>query len=565
MKRKALIFIAALFAFLCLSACDNGKEEQTDSMPDTQTEQTQGSVQTEQVKPVLKKVTLQLTNNKKPLYQVVYSLNLGTDSKTAVTDFILRMYEKTGVQLPVVQDSTSKPTDKKEIIVCDTARSESKDMTKITYADYGIEALDDGTILVWGYGVSNIDKAFDSLLMGTFKMQDGEHYYKGLALIESRQSEVLAALPNATFGKIDGVYQSADEVFQVTVANARAADINTYKDILQKAGYKLHAENSIGAGNTFSTYKNDKYAIHTAYHGATSEMELIIEKLGYLPDSQAPMYTKKVDASITQLKIVDGGGMCYVIQLEDGSFVVIDGGVSNSSVQQELLTLLQSKNEGMGYEKPRVTWMFTHAHPDHIQLASNFLSTNASKIELTMVCANFIDLSRDYASTIGDGYSHAELMNTVRNKYPNAKIMNFHTGQKLRLAGCDITFYITHEDVYPVKMGTLNSSSAAWKMDFGSKTFMVLGDTTETSAEILNSYYGSSLKSTVMQAAHHGITASSGTANIIKLYSNIDPDVVMWANSNASAVAGFAGNTALLSKSGLVSYFSNQTKSYSIK
>ena len=61
-----------------------------------------------------------------------------------------------------------------------------------------------------------------------------------------------------------------------------------------------------------------------------------------------------------------------------------------------------------------------------------------------------------------------------------------------------------------------------------------------------------------------GTTASSGTAQIIKLYANIDPSVVMWANSNSTSVAKFAGNTALLSKSGLVSYYSNETKSYSI-
>ena len=67
-----------------------------------------------------------------------------------------------------------------------------------------------------------------------------------------------------------------------------------------------------------------------------------------------------------------------------------------------------------------------------------------------------------------------------------------------------------------------------------------------------------------MQAAHHGTTASNGTQHVIALYANIDPSVVMWANADATSVAGFSANTALLSKSGLVSYYSNETKSYSI-
>lgn len=568
MKSKILIFTLILSGLVCLSACNGKEAEQTEPVTDTQIEQAQDDKQTEpQSKPEVKKASLQLTKDKKPLYQVVYSSSLGADSRVAVTDFIKDMHEKAKVQLPIVTDATAKPADKKEIIICDTARSESKDMSKITYADYGIEALDDGTILVYGYGKSCLDKAFGYIVNGISQMQDKEYYYRGLAVIESRQSDVLAKLPCAAFGDVEGVYQSSDDVFQITLGDASESDFGAYKTALQNAGYTLHAENSIGTGNKFSTHKNDKYAIHTAYHSATSEMELIIEKLGYLPSASAPTYTRKVDASITQMKILDGGGMSYVIQLEDGSLIVIDGGVGNALAQQELLATLESKNSGTGYSKPQVTWMFTHAHPDHIQLAENFLGAYASRIDLKLVCANFIEYDRvnsEYGSVIGDGYSHKGLMNTVKNKYPDAKIMNFHTGQKLRLAGCDITFYITHEDVYPVKLGTLNSASAAWKMDFGSKTFMVLGDTTETSAEIMNTYYGSSLKSTVMQAAHHGVNASNGTQHLIALYANIDPSVVMWANADASKVAGFAANAALLSKSGLVSYYSNANKSYSI-
>lgn len=568
MKKRIFICVVLLLLTFCLVACQ-GEAGDTEADATSQNDsevQTSGESEAD-TEPAVSKVKLQFTSKKTSLYQIVYSLKLGADSRTAVTDFILDIHEKTGVQLPIVIDSTAKSTDKKEIIICDTTRAESKDMTKLTYADYGIETLEDGTILVWGYGKSSLDKALGSLLKGIDKMQDGDYYYRGLAVIESNYSDILAALPCAAAGNVEGVYRSSDNVFQVTVGKASASDFSAYKNKLQGAGYTLHAENSIGTDNKFSTYKNEKYAIHTAYHASTSEMELIIEKLGYLPSASAPTYTKKVDASITQMKLAESAGMSYVIQLEDGSLIVIDGGVGNALAQQELLATLESKNSGMGYSKPQVTWMFTHAHPDHIQLAENFLASYASRIDLKLVCANFIEYDRvnsEYGSVIGDGYSHKGLMNTVKNKYPDAKIMNFHTGQKLRLAGCDITFYITHEDVYPVKLGTLNSASAAWKMDFGSKTFMILGDTTETSAEILNTYYGSSLKSTVMQAAHHGTTASSGTAQIIKLYANIDPSVVMWANSNSTSVAKFAGNTALLSKSGLVSYYSNETKSYSI-
>ena len=549
---------------VCLWSCGGTDEPQTDTQSAQNGEVTEEQSETN-TPPTKQKVSLGITKGKIPLYQVVYPAGLGEDSRTAVTDFILDVYEKTGVQLPITSDSASASDNKKEIIICGTTRSASKDMSSISYAEYGMEALEDGTILVWGYGNTYLDKALGYLLNGMVKMQDGGYYYKGLVSIESSGSDILAELPKATFGKVDGVYESADDVYQVTVGEAQLNDFKAYKSLLANGGYTLHAENTIDSKNVFATYKNDKYAIHLGYHGNTSQMEIIIEKLGYLPSATAPTYTKKVSASITQMKLGSGGGMSYVIQLEDGSLVVIDGGLSDYTARKELLTVLQSKNARTDFEKPRVTWMFTHAHPDHIQLAADFLNENSKNIELVLVCANFIDQNSKYASTIGDGYSHATLMNIIRSKYPRAEIMNFHTGQTLKLAGCEIDFYLTHEDIYPVAVGTLNSTSSVWRMDFGGKTFMVLGDTTETGAEILNAYYGSTLKSTVMQAAHHGVTASSGTTNIKALYANILPDVVMWANADKAAVEKFAGNKDILARSGLVSIYSNEIKSYLIE
>lgn len=568
MKKKLLLFAVLMSAVVLLTACNDGGDDagQTDtndvSQSDVQESDDNGGGTADNTQKA-EKVTLNLVQGKKALYRIVYSNDIAEDSRTAITDFAKDFKTKTGVQLSIVADKTAKSSDLKEIVVCETSRSESVDMSGMTYADYGIDTLEDGTIRIWGYGNASVKKAFQKLLNATAKTDDG-YSYNGLSKIESSLSSVLAALPKAETGGVSGVYESADGVYQVTLGSMNKSGFTAYCSKLAANGFTLHSENTIDSNNTFATYKNDKYAVHVGYHGKASTVEVIIEKLGYLPSATAPTYTKKVEASITQVTVTQG--MLYVIQLEDGSFIIIDGGVSDGNVMTELMTVLNTKNSGTGYSKPQVTWMFTHAHPDHIALAADFLAKYYNDIELNLVCANFIDLERDYGSVIGDGYSHATLMKTVKTKYPKAQIMNYHTGQSLKLAGCEISFYLTHEDVYPITMGTLNTASTSWKMNFGGKTFMILGDSTETCAEILNQYYGTTLKSDVMQAAHHGVNSGSSTAPLLKqLYKNIDPKHVMWSNKNPANVTAFAGNSEILKKAGLVSYYGDETRTLLIK
>ena len=72
MKSKLLIFTLILSALVCLSACNGKEAEQTETETGAQIEQTQNNEQTEsQSKTEVKKANLQLTKEKKPLYQVV--------------------------------------------------------------------------------------------------------------------------------------------------------------------------------------------------------------------------------------------------------------------------------------------------------------------------------------------------------------------------------------------------------------------------------------------------------------------------------------------------------------
>jgi hypothetical protein len=325
---------------------------------------------------------------------------------------------------------------------------------------------------------------------------------------------------------------------------------STYTDLISQitsAGYTAYATNEID-GNLFATYTKGYMQINTAYYpnysngGYTGALKVVYSPKGYLPETSAPAYEKVTNAKITQLgtksSTHDAPGECFVIQLEDGSFVVIDGGGAYSnSLNDDMMVLMSflSAQKPASHEKPRVTWMFTHAHGDHIALALNFLGNYSNSIELDMICYNFPLITN--SSFVHDSDKNTlnypgELEEILDTKYPNAERFVFHTGQVLYLAGCKIEFLHTHEDLYPVAMDTLNKTSSTWKMTFKAndedteytgKSFLVLGDSEQQNCNFMAAVYDEALDCDMVQASHHGLNGGTSA-----LYQKITPSIVFW-------------------------------------
>lgn len=334
---------------------------------------------------------------------------------------------------------------------------------------------------------------------------------------------------------------------------------STYTDLISQmtnVGYTAYATNEID-GNLFATYTKGYMQINTAFYpnyssgGYTGALKVVYSPLGYLPEASAPAYEKVTDAKITQLGTKSSThpapGECFVIQLEDGSFVVIDGGGAYSNSLNDDMTALMSflsVQKPTSHEKPRVTWMFTHAHGDHIALALNFLKNYSDRIALDMICYNFPLITNN--SFVQDGNSNTlkypgELKEILDTKYPNAERFVFHTGQVLYLAGCKIEFLHTHEDMYPVTMDTLNKTSSTWKMTFKAneddteytgKSFLVLGDSEQVNCNFMAAVYDEALDCDMVQASHHGLNGGTSA-----LYQKITPSVVFWPIDSSRSVS----------------------------
>lgn len=220
-------------------------------------------------------------------------------------------------------------------------------------------------------------------------------------------------------------------------------------------------------------------------------------------------------------------GMSYVIQLRDGSFILMDGGVYDEDDMQYLYELLVKKTPAD--QRPVIAaWMFTHPHHDHIELPAYFVKQYAAKVEIRSFLYQFPDCEKLGALYRGEERVAEDvrlLEESMASCYPEAAVHTIHTGQKYVFPGAKIEILFTYEDADPQKLKSYNDTSAAWRVTFDNgTTFLVLGDCMGSTCRKLADQYGESMKSDILQLTHHGLLGGDKG-----LYQLIDPQICFWA------------------------------------
>ena len=83
------------------------------------------------------------------------------------------------------------------------------------------------------------------------------------------------------------------------------------------------------------------------------------------------------------------------------------------------------------------------------------------------------------------------------------------------------------EDLIPAALHNINNSSLVVRVNIGEHKIMLLADTCYDSAPIMINIWGDSLKSDIMQVAHHGIWPS-----IKELYEAVQGEVAIFPAAN---------------------------------
>lgn len=382
------------------------------------------------------------------------------------------------------------------------------------------------------------------------------------------QQEMLSALsvlpPNGT------LYDAGEGNTAYQLSDAAEADVLALTDRLKKDGFALYAANRIGASR-FQTYVRDASEtvafVHVMFHAAVRVLRITYGPLAYLPAITEPVFEKKAKPSITQMHLQmsdntlvcdsltgriasnnGAPGMSYLLQLADGRFIVIDGGNSDGVVTPALqnergdwVVGEPTKTEDAkrlydtmcsmlpaGESKPTVAlWLITHAHGDHMTLATDFLEIYKDCFDLELVAFNFLRFENtDFAPIMQTWVT--DFRTRVQTNFPHAKTWILHTGQKLVLPGCTMDVLCTAEDFAcsGKRLFDGNEVSAVVRFVIGNTSFLALADAYPTTCIFMRDAYRDALQSDILQLSHHGF---NGGVEVRGLYCLVDPKICFWA------------------------------------
>ena len=440
----------------------------------------------------------------------------------------------------------------------------------LTVAKESVEALNSSSLDEYGYYVKGqkiviygrtleeletAGAAFLVLLNESAKLDENK---KPLFQIDTtaqkkynNKSLSILSLPELTAGTEKLLCDDGDDARMWVAKSCTPDDFTTYKEALKSSSFNLYEENEIN-NNLYATFSKGDIIVDVWYTIDGYLRVTASKGFDLLPKNKLS-YTKKTDSGLAMVgptEWKDSGELTMFFLLEDGRFVVIDGGTA----QFQSETLLEAMRE-VAPDPDNITiacWIFTHTHGDHIGafvgVSKNWKSVYSGKLKIESFLYN---LAGKEQALVPNQMLTADdtVRKYINNTFPDAKRYKAHPGNKISFANMDIEILATHEsyimDYYPVFK---NACCLVLKITVNDQVIMIEGDTGELNNKVLADTYGSYLKCDILQATHHGNFGGLVEAN--KLFA---PEVVLYF-CNSTGVNGFSSleskdyNQALINK-----------------
>lgn len=466
-----------------------------------------------------------------------------------------------------------------EIIFGITTRETGKAVLNTLDADqYGVIASE-GNIHVVSWSDTGMQKAgllAESILTDSVVERDGTKQIlvpATMRVVNSVDSKWVTDFtkPSGEGIALSGVQDVADDslLYYYTGDGVTTTAYESYCKTLKDEGYTLYSDNT-NEGGIYRTYnsKDGKHTLYVAYvayrhateqnvYGFTSSIRVISAPMSSVNLVKkellsAQKYTRIADSSITTVRLnysAGNFGMSYVVMLEDGSFIVYDGGGNGMSepandhirLYNVLLDLYKKAHDGKSptKESPIVIagWILTHQHWDHISVFRDFCEKygSSSQIRVEGLYANFISKIEAFNSSNYDFSLSNKLQNYLDMLGGSCKYYKLHSGMKLQIRNATLEVLYTHEDMFPKRIYYFNDSSTVVRVTIRNSqsgnetTATFLGDLYKYGSATMRALYGSALKCDIVQVAHHGYQGSER-----ELYKLFSPELLLWP-TNSSA------------------------------
>ena len=498
------------------------------------------------------------------IYSFVQDADAPNPVKSAVSNMVGKINAAVSADLTVSSDTEGDHSDGiKEILLGNTSIPASDAaLSGFKEAQYGI--ISNGNKLcVLGKTHATSEKAIDYLTnaLQIIKRSDGKFDVCILFENDIILDETNYYLDFIKPTDIEGVSVSyignvdiANFNMQYVYENADSADYQKYCETLVSKGFTQYDSNQIG-NCLFATYSGDKGVLTLSFTPNDSTLRVISApkegtELAHLTAGQyTPLSSDPSEIALISIVpiinnkgVTEMNGLSMVITLDDGSYIIVDGGetADNAAMLYEYLSENNAREDG---DIVIAAWFLTHGHSDHYGCFLKFMDNKeyASNVRCeSIICSGYS------AHEIG-GSMGVDKVSTLVSKFKNddCKVIKLHTGQNLQFRNAAVDVLYTHEDMYPTLLSEGNDTSTVLMVTVNGKKIMLTGDATPAIGSILAERYGEALRCDYLQVPHHG---GNGGAHQNEAFVN----AAMNENTVALIPTTEAGKTAHAQYLGLV-------------
>lgn len=536
--RKSLVLLLLLFLLVgMLIACNSSPSgDETSESAESTGEGTSESVESTE------------TDETDQLFRIVengvgnFTIVASEDSTQAEINAYIAIrngiFDLTGVSLPLSSDwirpGEEHDSNSYEILVGQTNYTQSQEvLNETSYGSYTIAVVDNKIVLNAWSDVA-IEAGAETLvqILGA-AVSDGNLLIESDRLsateIVDTSLDYIPVVPNL---KIDHIYD-ANGAFEAIYEKATQEHFDEYVAKLEKDGYTKYAENVRGNVSSVIFTDGKDYTYNIFYEGGYRQLCVLIEdyNVKMLPPKNTS-YTKVCDTKFAQVGVEYlytpslsysnvQNGMCYIWRLEDGRFLIMDGGFNYKMGADNLYNALRE----MAVDPDNIviaSWIISHFHGDHVGTLVNFVKNYLYDVKIESLLFN---LPTEQQSSL-DGMtwgSWNSIKTLVKGYYKDIVVYKAHPGQIYHFANAAVEILYTLEMTAPDDLVYYNTCSLITNVSFGDFDMLMLGDCSEVTNSNLRANYGEALRSEVVQVAHHGYQGGS-TA----LYKLINPLYVFW-------------------------------------
>lgn len=330
-----------------------------------------------------------------------------------------------------------------------------------------------------------------------------------------------------------------------------------WKAALTEKGYALLAETDFSGEtedtkNLFATYESETHVIRVSFHSFNGRLCVVSEPRNATTEPFAPTAVavgaagEAYPMTVATLGIADilkeEAGMCYMLRVSDGSFVIVDAmapwGADNATGRR-MLGILRKLSPDPDHVVISA-WFITHAHGDHhggfLQFAE--IAANDPTVELRAVGYNF---AADEVLYPADANAQKSFLAAVEKFGPTVKHIKPHTGDVMHFADLKLEVLYSQVDHMAIEsfFHNYNTTSLVLRAIMPDGQKMLIGADHHVSGFIpkpdgsvscmgcegaIYNWYGTYSKSDIVTTFHHGY--GGGGDHVV--YERLDPKVILW-------------------------------------